>query len=213
MVPDQLCRESGIAGIEATRVRHDEDGDVPDGLGLRAGARRGAYQPALAAIDPAHVGRIEAEPDQGHDARLQAHALADEDAPSTVEVARRQLYGGTGRAGTNVGERDAELGKVAVILGSEQRRRNSRRVQQTPEGVAEAGEVVAYLGRAQARVDSDQQQPRSRRGHVVQTLQGQTRSIHLGDKELPLARGGATDREDMGGSPPLATRRRAHLPS
>jgi len=36
--PDQLAREAGEAGVEAARVRDDEDARAGDGLGLRAGA-------------------------------------------------------------------------------------------------------------------------------------------------------------------------------
>ena len=82
-------------------------------------------------------------------------------APAARDLGGAELGGGARRARAEVGERDAEFREALILFVAEQDGRQRRRVDEPPERVAVAGEVMADGAGAPPGIDADQQQARA----------------------------------------------------
>ena len=126
---------------------------VGDALRLRAGAETHARAEERA---------IDGDPDEGDDVRLQARDHAREAGAARFEFVGRELGGRAGRARADVGEREATRRQAYVVFVRERLRHELRGVEQSPERIPRAGEVMADFGRAQRRIDADEEDARPR---------------------------------------------------
>src|SRR5712691_2651778 len=122
--PHQLVPKAGIGGVQATRVREDEDPGVTHPFRLRSGARAHA-RPEERAID--------GDTDEGDDLRLRARDDPRELRAPGLELAPGQLGGRAGRPRNDVGEGEAARRQPRVVLVSESLRNQLRGVEQPPE--------------------------------------------------------------------------------
>jgi hypothetical protein len=87
---------------------------------------------------------------------------------AALDLLATQLGGGAGGARAKVGKREAEFGEPVILRMRQFDRDETGCIQQPPERIAGAGEVMADRFGAQAGIDPDKQHPGLRREDVAQ---------------------------------------------
>jgi hypothetical protein len=101
--------------------------------------------------------RNQRDADERDDRRLHALDLREQLSPAACELGAPQLGRTARRSGREVGQRVAVLREPMILERRNQLGREARGVEQPPERIARACEVMAELARACARVDPDEQ--------------------------------------------------------
>jgi hypothetical protein len=141
-------------GVQPARVREDPDRTASERVGLQAHDGPGSSERRP----------VGGQADDGDEpGSLGAHERVELGGPGEQLLAR-ELVGRARGTRRDVRHADAEVEQVEVLVGSQTARGEAGGVQRRPEAVAGPGEVVADLGRAQRRVDPDEEDPQARSG-------------------------------------------------
>jgi hypothetical protein len=127
---------------------------------------------------------VEGDADQRDHRRPQRLDRREQPARAALLLGAVELAGGAGRARAQVGERVTPRGQPVILLGGEPHRGEPGVVEQPPERVGLAREVVADLAGAPARVDPDEEDPRRGADDV-----GEAAHAASLDHQMPAARG------------------------
>ena len=140
--PHQFVGEAGKTGIEAAWVWHDEHGRAGYHLGLFA---------RTAAAWKAKIRLIEADPHEGDQTRSHAGTLSRQGASASGDLVRGEVGGGSSRTRTKVRECDPEFRQAHIVFMRDALEDQARFIEQTPERVARASEMVPDGTRPQRR--------------------------------------------------------------
>ncbi len=109
---------------------------------------------------------IGADADDGEEPRCVAFHFAREDPAAFDELFARQLVGGGGGAGDDVGDADAEVQELALLRGREEARREAGAMERGPEAVAGSSEMLLDGSGVEAGIDAAEEDVEVRRDDV-----------------------------------------------
>src|SRR5262249_40335500 len=119
--------------------------------------------------------------------------LARQQSPAARHFPGAQFGRRARRAWTEVGQRQAKLDQAVVLLASERLGDQLRRIEQFPERISRAGELMADLCGAEAWIYSHEQNSRIRDQDVRQRTQASHGGIILSAAEIPRLHPGKRD--------------------
>ena len=137
-------------GVAAAGVRQHEDPGTFEPFLLQAERDRLAGPPAEDGSEQRHA-------DQGDHFRFHPADFSAEDFRAGHVLIRPERVDPRSRPGNEVGDPESPLVETVVVLGADRFRHQPGFVEQLPEAVGRAGEMMAALRRADAGVDPDQQ--------------------------------------------------------
>jgi hypothetical protein len=123
----------------------------------------------------------ERHPDERHDLRFVAANLAIEDSPALDVLRRHEIVYSRTRPGNQIGDAEPELREARIIDVGDRLGHQPRLGQQLPEAIREAGEVMAGLCGAHARIDSDEEHAHAGLDAVGQSKVG---PLHPGNSAI-----------------------------
>jgi hypothetical protein len=158
--PDKFVLEARETRVQAARIRQYEYVCARDRLLLesRSDTRCTAKQSP-----------IDRHADKCDDLRIRSSNFGDECARAAIHLVSRQVRGGSSCTRAEIRERQSEFRKSRITFVFQLDWNETRREKEAPEWISWSGKMMSDLLRANARVDSNQQDSRAISDDVAQT--------------------------------------------